>query len=148
MFSFQRLFYLLGGQAEFLQSLCRRRDTKWSKFYGTLVINISRTKERLFLQFNSWRLGNLDLAKVAEYKSYVLMSHEGHHEGWGEQFWDWEHGRVTVGNFLSFSRGVNLIFTGGHSSLAVAFKGPSVILGLYKCNYSLTRGKELSTAAW
>ena len=24
----------------------------------------------------------------------------------------------------------------------VAFKGPNVILGLYKCNYSLTRGKE------
>ena len=28
-------------------------------------------------------------------------------------------------------------------SLMVAFKGPNVILGLYKCNYSLTRGKEL-----
>ena len=25
----------------------------------------------------------------------------------------------------------------------VAFKGPSVILGLCKCTYSLTRGKEL-----
>ena len=25
----------------------------------------------------------------------------------------------------------------------VAFKGPNVILELYKCNYSLTRGKEL-----
>ena len=25
----------------------------------------------------------------------------------------------------------------------VAFKEPNVILGLYKCNYSLTRGKEL-----
>ena len=25
----------------------------------------------------------------------------------------------------------------------VAFKGPKVTLGLYKCNYSLTRGKEL-----
>ena len=31
--------------------------------------------------------------------------------------------------------------------LTVAFKGPNVILGLYKCNYSLTRGKELSAAA-
>ena len=40
-------------------------------------------------------------------------------------------------------RGVKLIFTRGHISLAVAFKGPNVILGLYKCNYSLTRGKEL-----
>ena len=35
-------------------------------------------------------------------------------------------------------RGVRLIFTGGHISLTVAFKGPNVILGLYKCNYSLT----------
>ena len=44
-------------------------------------------------------------------------------------------------------RGVKLIFTGGHISLVVAFKGPNVILGLYKCNYSLTRGKELGAAA-
>ena len=29
----------------------------------------------------------------------------------------------------------------------VAFKRPSVILGLYKCNYSFTRGKELGAAA-
>ena len=51
-------------------------------------------------------------------------------------------------DLLSFYvRGVKLIFTGGHISLAVAFKGPNVILGLYKCNYSLTRGKELSAAA-
>ena len=44
-------------------------------------------------------------------------------------------------------RGVKLIFTRDHISLAVAFKGPDVILRLYKCNYSLTRGKELGTAA-
>ena len=25
----------------------------------------------------------------------------------------------------------------------VAFKGPNIILGLYKCSYSLTRGEEL-----
>ena len=30
--------------------------------------------------------------------------------------------------------GVKLIFTWGHISLVVAFKGPKVILGLYKCN--------------
>ena len=48
---------------------------------------------------------------------------------------------------LLYSRGVKLIFTGGHISLAVAFKGPNVILGLYTCNYSLTRGKELIAAA-
>ena len=41
------------------------------------------------------------------------------------------------------SGGVKLIFTGGHISLKVAFKGPNVILGLYKCNYSLPRGKDL-----
>ena len=47
---------------------------------------------------------------------------------------------------LSYSRGVKLIFTGGHISLAVAFKGPNVILGLYKCNYSLTVKRELGAA--
>ena len=41
---------------------------------------------------------------------------------------------------------MKLIFTGGHISLEVAFKWPNVILKLYKCNYSLTRGKELGTA--
>ena len=30
------------------------------------------------------------------------------------------------------ARGVKLIFTAGHISLVVAFKGPIVILGLYK----------------
>ena len=45
-----------------------------------------------------------------------------------------------------YTRGVKLILTRGHISLAVAFKGPNVILGLHKCNYSLTRGKELSSA--
>ena len=37
---------------------------------------------------------------------------------------------------------IKLIFTG-----AVAFKGPNVNWGLYKCDYSLTRGQELSAAA-
>ena len=40
-------------------------------------------------------------------------------------------------------RGVKLIFTRGHISLAVAFKGPNVILELYTCNYSLTVKGEL-----
>ena len=51
---------------------------------------------------------------------------------------------------MSYSKGVKLIFTGGHISLVVAdiiFKGPNTILGLYKCNYFLTGGKELNTAA-
>ena len=42
--------------------------------------------------------------------------------------------------------GVKLIFTRVHISLEIAFKGLNVILGLYKCNYSLTRGKELGAA--
>ena len=46
-----------------------------------------------------------------------------------------------------YCRGVKLIFTGVHISLVVTFKGPNVILGLYKCNYSLIRDKELSAAA-
>ena len=44
-------------------------------------------------------------------------------------------------------RGVKLIFTGGHISLSVAFKGPNITLGLFKCNCSLARGKELDPAA-
>ena len=43
-------------------------------------------------------------------------------------------------------RGVKLIFTRGHISLGVAFKGPNVILGLNECNSSVTRGEELGTA--
>ena len=39
------------------------------------------------------------------------------------------------------------MFTGGHIRLAVAFKGPNIISGPYKCNYSLTRGKKLGAAA-
>ena len=46
-----------------------------------------------------------------------------------------------------YTRGVKLIFMRGHISLMVAFKEPNVILGLHKCNYSLTRDKEFSTAA-
>ena len=50
---------------------------------------------------------------------------------------------------MAWSRaGVSNSFSwGGHISLVVAFKGPNVIFGLCKCNYSLTRGKELSAAA-
>ena len=44
------------------------------------------------------------------------------------------------------SSGVNLISTRGHISLVVAFEEPNIILGLYKCNYSLIRVKELSAA--
>ena len=44
-------------------------------------------------------------------------------------------------------RGVKLIFTGGHISLSVAFKGPNITLGLSKCNCYLTRGKEFGAAA-
>ena len=49
-------------------------------------------------------------------------------------------------SFFRCSRGVKLIFTRDHISLVVAFKRPNIILGLYKCNYSSTRGKELSAA--
>ena len=48
---------------------------------------------------------------------------------------------------MLYHRGVKLTFTRGHISLAAAFKGPDVTSGLYKCNYSLTRGKELGAAA-
>ena len=48
-----------------------------------------------------------------------------------------------------YTRGVKLIFTGGHISLLVAFKGPNVISGLYKCNYSLTvKELKLHPALW
>ena len=59
----------------------------------------------------------------------------------------WDRTPEPPGLRVSFyDRGVKLIFSGGHISLVVAFKGPNVILGLYKCNYSLTRGKDLSAA--
>ena len=50
-------------------------------------------------------------------------------------------------DLLLYSRGVKRIFTGGHISLAVAFKGLNVTLGLYKWNYSLRVKQELGAAA-
>ena len=47
---------------------------------------------------------------------------------------------------LCCSRGVKLIFAGGHISLTVAFKGPNIILGLYKCNHSTVK-QELGAVA-
>ena len=58
----------------------------------------------------------------------------------------WVSQNKTPSNQDVKQRSVELIFTRCHISLEVAFKGLNVILGLYKCNYSLTRGKELSTA--
>ena len=57
---------------------------------------------------------------------------------------DWKVTWTNVSMF--YVRGVKLIFTRGHISLAVAFKGPNVMLGLYKRNYSLTVKWELGTA--
>ena len=56
-------------------------------------------------------------------------------------------GTVAMAHLFPLEPGVKLIFTGGHISLMVAFKGPNVILGLYKYNYPLTSGKDLGTAA-
>ena len=47
---------------------------------------------------------------------------------------------------MLYTRGVKLIFTGNHISLMVTFKGLNAILGLYKCNYSLTVKQELGAA--
>ena len=41
-------------------------------------------------------------------------------------------------------QGCQTNFHQGHISLTVAFKGPNVILGLYKHNYSLSVKRELS----
>ena len=46
---------------------------------------------------------------------------------------------------ILYTRSVKPIFTRGHISLVVAFKGLNVILGLYKCNYSLIVKRELGT---
>ena len=54
--------------------------------------------------------------------------------------------RMYVATPLIIAGGVKLIFTGGHVSLAVASKGPNIILGLCTCNYSLTKGKKLGGA--
>ena len=44
--------------------------------------------------------------------------------------------------FLSiFAPGVSNSFFWGHISLVFAFKGPNVILGLYKCNQLLNQGQ-------
>ena len=51
------------------------------------------------------------------------------------------------GKLMPKSRDVKLFFTGGHISIKVAFKGPNIILGLYKCNYSLIAKRELGAAA-
>ena len=64
----------------------------------------------------------------------------------GEESHDCRKSQLCLGCATS-RRGIKLIFNRGHISLTVAFKGPNVILGLYKCNYSLTRGKEPGTAA-
>ena len=54
-----------------------------------------------------------------------------------------------VNQSLRVGRGVKLIFTWGWSyiSLTFVFKGLNVILGLYKCNYSLTVEQELRAAS-
>ena len=58
------------------------------------------------------------------------------------------HGnRKDNGGSPGLDRGIKLIFNGDHISLEVDFKGPNVILGLYKCNYSLTVKREFGTAA-
>ena len=51
-------------------------------------------------------------------------------------------GSVSVKSIWSRT-GVSTHFYLGYISLLVAFKGPNVILGLYKCKYFLTRVKEL-----
>ena len=47
----------------------------------------------------------------------------------------------------ALEQGYQSHFHRGHTSLMVAFKGPNVILGLYKCDYSLTVKRELGSAA-
>ena len=49
--------------------------------------------------------------------------------------------------FLSLSQGCQTDFHGGPHQPHGAFKGPNVILGLYKCNYSLTVKRELGAAS-
>ena len=46
----------------------------------------------------------------------------------------------------NLEQGAKLTFTGAHVSPMVAFKGPNVTLGLYKCNCSLTVKQEPDTA--
>ena len=47
---------------------------------------------------------------------------------------------------MNLEQGCQTRFHQGHVSLEVAFKGPNVILGLYKCNYSLIVKWELGAA--
>ena len=45
-------------------------------------------------------------------------------------------------------QGCQTHFPGGHISLAAACKGPNIILGLYKCNYSVTHSKRKYWTRW
>ena len=56
-------------------------------------------------------------------------------------------GRQLPGKVYSLVQGCQTHFHQGHISLSVASKGPNIILELYKCSYSLTKGKELGAAA-
>ena len=62
--------------------------------------------------------------------------------GWAGLGWPW---RAWEQDSI-YTRGGKLIFTRGHNSLAVAFKRPNVMLGMHKCNYSLTVQRELIAA--
>ena len=55
---------------------------------------------------------------------------------------------LPLSSLSSYTGGVKLILTAGHISLVVAFKGPNIILGLYKCNYSLTVKELKLHAGW
>ena len=52
-----------------------------------------------------------------------------------------------INRYMVYIRGVKLFFTGDHISLMVTFIGPNVILGVYICNYSLTRVNEFGAAS-
>ena len=66
-----------------------------------------------------------------------------------QKSWNWCYTNYIyrLSRGLTVFRDVKLIFTGGHISLAIAFKELNVILGLYKCNYSSTIKQELSAVA-
>ena len=101
----------------------------------------------------SWAVGDLrceSLKHLAGVRSpsvlLGILNREGGQKGRGDgMLWDspW-----SVLNELSTLRpGCQTHFAGGHISLAVAFQGPNVVLGLYKWKYSLTVKWELGIAA-
>ena len=88
------------------------------------------------------------LLQLSHFFPFIPLCPEphSHQHSSPHQFLSMGHTYKFFGFCIIYTRCVKLIFTRGCISLVVAFKGLNVILGLCKCNYSLTVKPELGTA--